>query len=185
MKRKGFTLAEVLVTLGIIGVVAALTIATLVNNAQNQANASKLSSTVSTLENAFGVVLTNDETSPMELHDIDFQSKDMYSRLTEFLKTSGKVSPSVTYSVTVPSSLVFMLKSGAIVYLGDSRTAASGDDADNVDYYYGPIYIDVNGEAKPNKLGKDLFSFNLGEDGNLYPSGTETTALVKNGYKIE
>ena len=36
MRRKGFTLAEVLITLGIIGVVAALTIPTLINNYQKQ-----------------------------------------------------------------------------------------------------------------------------------------------------
>ncbi len=36
MKKIGFTLAEVLITLGIIGVVAALTIPTLVNNYQKK-----------------------------------------------------------------------------------------------------------------------------------------------------
>ena len=35
MRKKAFTLAEVLITLGIIGVVAAMTIPTLMNNTQN------------------------------------------------------------------------------------------------------------------------------------------------------
>lgn len=36
MNNKGFTLAEVLITLGIIGVVAAMTLPTLVNNNRNK-----------------------------------------------------------------------------------------------------------------------------------------------------
>ena len=53
MKKLGFTLAEVLITLGIIGVVAALTAPALVMSNRNQANAAKLSVVVSNLENAF------------------------------------------------------------------------------------------------------------------------------------
>ena len=53
MKKFGFTLAEVLITLGIVGVVAALTAPSLVMNSRNESNAARLSSTVSQLENAF------------------------------------------------------------------------------------------------------------------------------------
>ena len=53
MKKSGFTLAEVLITLGIIGVVAALTAPALVMSSRNEANAAKLSVSVSNLENAF------------------------------------------------------------------------------------------------------------------------------------
>ena len=53
MKKRGFTLAEVLITLGIIGVVAALTAPSLVMNSRNESNAAKLAVTMSNLENAF------------------------------------------------------------------------------------------------------------------------------------
>lgn len=52
MKRFGFTLAEVLITLGIIGVVAALTAPALVQNAGTAKIGPTLSKVVSTLENA-------------------------------------------------------------------------------------------------------------------------------------
>ena len=42
MKRSGFTLAEVLITLGIIGVVAALTIPNLIAGYEKQVTISKL-----------------------------------------------------------------------------------------------------------------------------------------------
>lgn len=49
---KGFTLAEVLITLGIIGVVAALTAPALVQNAGTAKIGPTLAKVVSTLENA-------------------------------------------------------------------------------------------------------------------------------------
>ena len=53
MKKQGFTLAEVLITLGIVGVVAALTAPALVMSSRNEANAARLSTVVSNMENAF------------------------------------------------------------------------------------------------------------------------------------
>ena len=60
MKKFGFTLAEVLITLGIIGVVAALTAPALVLNARNESNAARLSVVVSNLENAFTSALVQE-----------------------------------------------------------------------------------------------------------------------------
>lgn len=51
-KFNGFTLAEVLITLGIIGVVAAMTIPTLISNTRSQQYRSKLKKTISTLSQA-------------------------------------------------------------------------------------------------------------------------------------
>lgn len=51
-RRKAFTLAEVLITLGIIGVVAAMTIPTLIANTNGQKYRSQLKKTISTLSQA-------------------------------------------------------------------------------------------------------------------------------------
>ena len=50
--KKAFTLAEVLITLGIIGVVAAMTIPTLINAQQEKATITKLKKTYSVLQQA-------------------------------------------------------------------------------------------------------------------------------------
>ena len=52
LKLRGFTLAEVLITLGIIGVVAAMTIPTLIANTRSQQYRSRLKKTISTLSQA-------------------------------------------------------------------------------------------------------------------------------------
>ena len=51
-KRSGFTLAEVLITLGIIGVVAAMTIPTLIANTNGAKFRSQFKKTLSTLNQA-------------------------------------------------------------------------------------------------------------------------------------
>jgi prepilin-type N-terminal cleavage/methylation domain-containing protein len=53
--KKGFTLAEVLITLGIIGVVAALTIPGLVANYQEKVTVTKLKKAYTTLSNAYSL----------------------------------------------------------------------------------------------------------------------------------
>ena len=50
--RKGFTLAEVLITLGIIGIIAAITIPTLISKYQERATVNKLTETYSILSQA-------------------------------------------------------------------------------------------------------------------------------------
>jgi len=50
--KKGFTLAEILITLGIIGVVAAMTIPTLIANTRSQQYRSKFKKAISTLSQA-------------------------------------------------------------------------------------------------------------------------------------
>ncbi len=57
MRKKGFTLAEVLITLTVVGVIAALVIPQFVTDAHNRANASKLSTIASEYENVFGMMM--------------------------------------------------------------------------------------------------------------------------------
>ena len=55
MKKQGFTLAEVLLTLGIIGVVASLTLPSLNKNVQGTKAAPALMKSINTLQNALSL----------------------------------------------------------------------------------------------------------------------------------
>ena len=62
-KFKAFTLAEVLITIGIIGIVAALTLPTLIGNYRKSVVENKLKSTYSQLANMLQIVNTENDLS--------------------------------------------------------------------------------------------------------------------------
>lgn len=59
-KKRGFTLTEVLITLGVIGVVSALTIPTLINNYQTKALAIQIRKSVLDIENQIDILITEE-----------------------------------------------------------------------------------------------------------------------------
>ncbi len=69
-KIKGFTLAEVLITLAIIGVVAALTIPSVISNSQQQEFKTGLRKAVSVLNSAITMNMAIDGESPYENTDL-------------------------------------------------------------------------------------------------------------------
>lgn len=50
--------------------------------------------------------------------------------------------------------------------------------------HMGYIYIDINGDKSPNTLGKDLFTFYLAPNGNLYPYGGIDSAIMERQQEI-
>ena len=79
-KIKGFTLAEILITLGIIGVVAAITIPGLITNYQKRSTATQLKKAYSLLVNASRQAIADDDLTynPPEVYDVALGSHDKY-----------------------------------------------------------------------------------------------------------
>ena len=98
-KRFGFTLAEVLITLGIIGVVAAMTIPTLISNTNSAKFKSQYKKTLSTLNQAALMATAQ--------YDLD------YASLTTACATGGDEKPDVTASMC---ALINGTLSGATYY---------------------------------------------------------------------
>ena len=61
MKKKAFTLAEVLITLAIIGIVAALTIPTLLNNYNDKVLETRYKKAVNIMTNGFKLMMSNEQ----------------------------------------------------------------------------------------------------------------------------
>lgn len=176
MRKFGFTLAEVLVTLGIISVISAMTIPSISAKANNKAFAAKLSTTITTLETAFSNMMVDEGVADFfeieeykdkiskyikitKLEDGDFGEnyKEDFTK-NNFGKTiDGEVG--LTGSDYKSRGMPLLLKNNALVQIADTK-----------------ITIDVNGDLKPNVYGRDLFLFDISSEGKLYAYGSR--ALV-------
>ena len=195
-KLFGFTLAEVLITMGIVGVIAAITTPTLVANVKNRSYASLLKSTVGDLENAFSAAISAEkggdlfDTSIMTNAPVDFTSaawrKTQFTNaLRQYIKINNveEMNSSAYYTqkntalhnmtnaggvgaiTTIPDHIPINLKNGSVMFIETVNDISSPDLA-------GYVWIDVNGAATPNVLGRDVFEFNLVSDGTLAPEGS-------------
>lgn len=183
MKREaGFTLAEVLITLGIIGIVAAMTLPILIQKHQKKVAATRLKQTYSQLYQAINMAQAeygdmknwniNENYNSSIGSDYGNQNRDMASKfavtyLKPYLKYNG--TPDI-YRIKQLGYSDYHFKSGS-TYSGTQYTylfeLANGVSlfityGSSADVYTLPsIFVDINGKTKPNVIGRDLFLFDL------------------------
>lgn len=198
MKKRGFTLAEVLIAMALVGVIAALTVPTFISNSRNKANAAKLASTVNAVESAFQTMMASQAEDDFTQTTFG-QNRDEAS-LGEFLKINGdganfsdlgyeNNAPFTTLSNAAWNEAidnnggVFLTKNGAVVALVYDPTSITDQQrrqiGASVVSSIGKLVIDVNGAALPNKWGRDAFYFRIGDDGMLYPAGSLNYAALE------
>lgn len=198
-KKKGFTLSEVLITLAIIGVVAAFTIPVVSENGQKIAFKTALKKNHLTLERALkkfelenGFRLKPDYIGHQGLkailmpyldvmvdcsmgagvEDEEACVKNPYNDPTADRQKIYKAKEGETLAINKFDDGQFILTDGTMVFIENER--AIGDIF---------ISVDVNGMAnKPNRLGKDLFMFQLMDYGKLLPMGAEGTKYPSAEY---
>lgn len=189
MKNEAFTLAEVLITIGIIGVVVAMTLPSLINNSQKKELEAGLKKNYSVIQQALmlyqaqngekleGNALENRELKTILIKYFDVlidcgygagdQSKacvPMYEIANQNYKAAYKTYNNQTMRLSLLDDGQFILKDGSAIFLENSVTSLSC------------ITVDVNGFIKnPNRWGHDLFTFQLMNDGRLLPMGAEGT----------
>ena len=187
--KKGFTLAEVLITIGIIGVVAAMTMPNLIASYRAHETAAKLNKFYSVISNAYiRAKEDNGDISSWNLvyhEDSTNDEEDILFYLLPYLnvvKNCGRnlrgcapkniaYAPlgSTEFGTNIDMSPFYgkaILSDGSMISsltFGNSCTN-SGDDKCAI------IRIDVNGVANPNRLGVDLFSFIVYKD-KIVPGG--------------
>ena len=193
--RKGaFTLAEVLITLGIIGVVAALTLPSLIQKYQDQVLENQLKKTYSTLSQGIQKAMADDGVSNFydtELFQACIYPKQKSNACAQMVKKYFNVVAVKTdrreYYIDVIQTKYI---DGKYVFLGRDKSKrrfgwalGRSDYSDRfmlsdgseftfgawVNQYgnYAHIDIDTNGEKGPNTEGLDIFGVGVGEDGRL------------------
>lgn len=196
MKRHGFTLAEVLITLGVIGVVAAITLPILVQNYKKHVWVNQLKSTISIIENGLKKAIADDGVENITDTSLWASAtsapcngtmgnlnncKEFYDNLSKYYKYEIKqYSSGHQYKPLKggnPGSgfntyLDITLTNGAsIIFNQLGNTATPVSNVGNSGYGYGHIFIDVNGIKGPDTAGRDLFFFGVDMNGHLVPYG--------------
>lgn len=173
-KQKAFTLAEVLITLGIIGVVAAMTLPALINGYQKKQMVTQLKKAYSNLYNA--VKLSEVKNGSVDYWNYQLSAKDFYEKyLKDYMALSTKkVSTSnITYKYLNGSNCTEILCTGNsyIVTLSDGSLIIVSNASGGLWSNGKTVSVDINGYKKPNTVGKDLFSYVIRTKYGLSPLG--------------
>lgn len=191
MKYKAFTLAEVLVTLGIIGIVAAIMLPSVIEKQREKAIVASLKKTYSILNSAYSSAVSEYGT-PDEWGLGDSTSPDAANNLADkflpYLKTTTVCEPSKgkpcmpegKYSFHFDKSAELTINNAQSWFkraiLSDGTTlifSSSSPDCSSYGVICGNIDVDVNGFQKPNEYGYDVFQFFVTKKGVIprgYPS---------------
>lgn len=181
-KKAAFTLAEVLITLGIIGVVAAMTMPSLIQNYQEKATVTKLKKCYSLVSQAYVSILNDEGGSDTLQAGDDLEMMEKFGKYLKYQKTCGRNKgcfPNVTYkSVTgngyskweddTTDRSRAILTDGTLIMF--NKSAMWGENEGN--YLYAQIYVDINGFKGPNQLGRDFFYFYISPE-KIVPAGAK------------
>ena len=167
MKKNGFTLAEVLITLAIIGVVATLTLPALMTNTQEQQSRTALKKGINTLTEAaqmnqaidgfdyatFSTTSTNDDDT-LSLYAL------LSKRTTMDYQTSGTTSSAAKLVNNGAGNYVVFFRDGAALTFPNTEAATTGNTvsnpaADGLPYGIKAVY-DTNGQKGPNLISNCL-----------------------------
>lgn len=187
--KKGFTLAEVLVTLGIIGVVSALTMPVLINSYQKRVYITALHKAYNEVNQALTQKLTDSNTEDLSEAGLTTQDAldtwvENYFKYTQKCNTAGSMEPCfaplTNYNKLknntsgnnldiTPTTSYLLASSFAIMFKSDVVGNKLFD-----------LIIDTNGSNKPNILGRDLFVIAIYKNGKMddYSSETDDAPLT-------
>lgn len=192
MKRNGFTLAEMLITIAVIGFIAVLTIPILTRVKQDRDIVARVEVARSVLAQA--TQMAESQSGSLEQWDLtNMDEKEIFDTYykptlrvitncfasgsdcwveTRNFKNDSPAEDGAKYGITGNKKNSLVLQDGLNVTM---TKVASVDDKLGV-YSSLPtslvFMVDVNGQNSPNKMGQDVFAFVLTENG-LLPAGTD------------
>lgn len=181
MFKQGFTLAEVLITLGLIGVVSALTLPGLLTDTTSAQIGPRLAKARTTFEQANQALLheSNVDGITTAFSTINTNSSGYTNALTDYMKAtsgisySGATYTSITDFPDIPAEATkgrILLTDGSMFVVAPlSEISCAGIRPHQC--MIGAVYVDISGQNPPNVAGTDLFAFSLWNDGSLRPVG--------------
>ena len=169
LSLKGFTLAEVLITLGIIGVVAAMTMPTLINKAKEKEFRSAYKKAYSAASQALLRMRAEGEFLDISPNISEGEGKYTYAIgenfkiMSKYFRTTKTCFENNADKCWVcDKGQAGYLYNGAPDWLGCDRGSYAFVDYSGMAWYLysnceNAIVVDVNGNKGPNKLGQDRY----------------------------
>lgn len=164
--KKGFTLAEVLITLGVIGVVAAITLPTLIKNYQKQVTITQLKKAYTDLNQA--VKFAEAEYGDIQDWDWGINSLNFFNKYfsryikirqttrgnenTTYYQISGNIENGFNALSHNDTHIIKTVSGYTIFFSTEMSNKGRG------------FFIDINGDKKPNTFGKDVFLLYLSKN---------------------
>jgi prepilin-type N-terminal cleavage/methylation domain-containing protein len=190
-KNFGFTLAEVLITLGIIGVVAAMTMPTLIQNQQKRSLEVATQKFYSTLSQAVKKYMADEGVDDLRNTPLSanyygheyYESPEAIASLKDFVTKYLKVVEECDYDANNCFAPNYKIWDGGepdgnfITYVSaDQRDYVLADGSVIRIGYWDEdapiiVYVDVNGKKGPNRVGYDLWNMDIFYDGSIDESG--------------
>ena len=180
--KKAFTLAEVLVTLGIIGVVSAMTVPTLMQNYQKKSYVTQLNKVYNEIQQAIVQLMTDRNAVNLKESGINSTAatqnfiKNYFKvvntcnqSLTPCFGDSYKLLNGQTYGTSGHVNTSYVLTGGAAIR---PLYVAEGSAGKIVN-----ILVDINGQQGPNILGRDTFYMAIYNNGSIDSYNANATSV--------
>ncbi len=179
-KHTAFTLAEVLITLGIIGVVTALTMPTLIQNYQKHETVNRLKETYSILYQAVSMSETeNGLLETWEIPNVGWNENTYTYGKTffeQYLKPYIKVAKECKYQSNECWAEEYIKPNGVaednFPSLKNKTYGTVLANGSVIGFYprgtFCEVWVDLNGKKGPNKIGKDAFIILIVKNANNY-----------------
>ena len=195
--KLAFTLAEVLITLGIIGIVAAMTMPVLIGRYREKVTVTQLKKVNSVLNQAF--IMATEKYGPIENWDLGTigladpdGANTLMVRFAEFLNKTKTCRAEQTgclpdvkykclngeeYYLNIDTSGQYSrirLTDGTIIsfYIYNNTCSENWGITKPLQNVCGAILADINGNKLPNQFGVDFFTFLITKHG-IVPQGTQ------------
>lgn len=176
--KLGFTLAEVLITLGIIGVVSAITIPSLISKYEKQATVTKLKRAIAVINQAYRLsfaengepdseYIINMQITPEEyfntywapyIKTLTYCNEPHqcgYNKYNPYIALNGKEA-GTWYAIEGRLRATFITFDG-FIYVIAYRTWKNSDTVGLETKETADILVDINGGKRPNQYGRDVF----------------------------
>ena len=192
MTKKGFTLAEILITLGIVGVVAALTLPGVVMSYQKKVYVAQLQRIYNQFVNGTKGIMSENGLDSLAEADSSLKKGSTFLNKIVTVSRTGDVSSVMASSYKSLNSDKAISFTGKVAKKAAKKaakkektslscvvvdTGASICMTDISKTGYATVYVDLNGPSKPNVIGRDFYSF------ELTPAGKISAGYNKNNCK--